>query len=169
MEWIQIWIQIVVPLFTLLCGGFGGYFVKYYLDKRSESETRIFKDKREHYRNLILCLKSLREGKGENIDLFFFEYSFIWLYAPDNVIRYANKLVEKLKTHRKISLEDQKLVGELLVEIRRDIGFARTNLKETDYIYVSGDWGNKHTKCAILADNSEHNFVASIQHTEKKV
>lgn len=133
------WIQIVVPLLTLLLGGIGGYFVKYYLDKKSESETRAFKDKREHYRNLILCLKSLREGKSEHIDLFFFEYSFIWLYAPDNVIRSANKLVEKLKTSRKLSLEDQKLVGELLVEIRRDIGFARTDLKATDYIYVSDD------------------------------
>jgi hypothetical protein len=89
--------------------GVGGYFVKYYLDKKSESETRAFKDKREHYRNLILCLKSLREGKSEHIDLFFFEYSFIWLYAPDNVIRSANKLVEKLKTSRKISLKIKNL------------------------------------------------------------
>ncbi|MDI6654333.1 MAG: hypothetical protein QME59_00390 [Candidatus Hydrothermarchaeota archaeon] len=133
------WIQIVVPLFTLFFGGIGGYFVKYYLDKKSESETRVFKDKREHYRNLILCLKSLREGESAHIDLFFFEYSFIWLYAPDNVIRSANKLVEKLKTSRKLSSEDQKLVGELLVEIRRDIGFDRTDLKAMDYIYVSDD------------------------------
>jgi hypothetical protein len=115
------------------------YHITYRSVKKSESETRAFKDKREHYRNLILCLKSLREGKSEHIDLFFFEYSFIWLYAPDNVIRSANKLVEKLKTSRKLSLEDQKLVGELLVEIRRDIGFARTDLKATDYIYVSDD------------------------------
>jgi hypothetical protein len=131
------WIQIVGPLLSLFFGGIVGYFVKYYLDKKSESETRAFKDKREHYRNLILCLKSLREGESEHINLFFYEYSFIWLYAPDNVIRSANKLVEKLKTSRKLSVEDQKLVGELLVEIRRDIGFARTDLKATDYIYVS--------------------------------
>jgi hypothetical protein len=133
------WIQIVGPLLSLFFGGIVGYFVKYYLDKKSESETRAFKDKREHYRTLILCLKSLREGESEHINLFFYEYSFIWLYAPDNVIRSANKLVEKLKISRKLSLEDQKLVGELLVEIRRDIGFARTDLKATDYIYVPGD------------------------------
>jgi len=130
------WIQIVDPLLTLLIGGIGGYFVKYFLDKKSESETRAFKDKREHYRNLILCLKSLREGQRVNIDLFFFEYSFIWLYAPDKVILSANKLIEKMTTSKKLSLEDQQLVGDLLVEIRRDMGFARTDLEATDYIYV---------------------------------
>jgi hypothetical protein len=82
-------------------------------------------------------LKSLREGESQHVDLFFFEYSFIWLYAPDNVIRSANKLVERLKTSRKLSADDQKLVGELLVEIRRDIGFKATDLKSTDYVYVS--------------------------------
>jgi hypothetical protein len=131
------WNQIVIPLLTLIFGVIGGYFIKYYLDKKSESETRAFKDKREHYRNLILCLKSLREGESQHVDLFFFEYSFIWLYAPDNVIRSANKLVERLKTSRKLSADDQKLVGELLVEIRRDIGFKATDLKSTDYVYVS--------------------------------
>lgn len=131
------WNQIVVPLLTLIFGAIGGYFIKYYLDKKSESETRAFKDKREHYRNLILCLKSLREGESQHVDLFFFEYSFIWLYAPDNVIRSANKLVERLKTSRKLLADDQKLVGELLVEIRRDIGFKATDLKSTDYVYVS--------------------------------
>jgi len=130
------WIQIVNPLLTIIVGGIGGYFVKYYLDKKSESETRAFKDKREHYRNLIFCLKSLREGQSVNIDLFFFEYSFIWLYAPDNVILSANKLIEKVTTSKKLSLEDQQLVGDLLVEIRRDMGFARTDLEATDYIYV---------------------------------
>ena len=130
------WIQIVDPLPALLVGGISGYVVKYVLDKKSESETRKFKDKREHYRSLILCLKSLREGQSVNIDLFFFEYSFIWLYAPDNVILSANKLIKKMTTSKKLSLEDQQLVGDLLVEIRRDMGFAQTGLKATDYIYV---------------------------------
>jgi hypothetical protein len=131
--------QIIVQLLFILLASIFGYFVRYFLDKKSESETRRFKDKREHYRNLILCLKSLREGESAHLDLFFFEYSFIWLYAPDNVVKAANKLVEKLHTSRKLSVEDQKLVGELLVEIRRDIGFPRTELKSADYIYVSDD------------------------------
>ena len=128
------WDQIVVPLLTLLFGGMGGYLIKYYLEKKSESETRIFKDKREHYRNLLLCLKSFREGESEHIDLFFFEYSFLQLYAPDNVIRSASKLANKLRTSSMLSVEDQRLVGELLVEVRRDMGFGKTELEAEDYM-----------------------------------
>ena len=132
------WSKLVVQILTLFFGGLSGYFVKYYLDKKSESESRAFNDKREHYRNLILCLKSMREG-GDSTDFFFFEYSFIWLYAPDNVIRAANKLVEKLRESKRLSSDDQSLVGDLLVQIRRDIGFASTSLNANDYIYVSND------------------------------
>jgi hypothetical protein len=129
------WTQII----TLLSGGIIGYFIKYYLNKKSESESRLFKDKREHYRTLILCLKSLREGESKHIDLFFFEYTFIWLYAPDNVIRAANKLVERLSLNKRITSEDQIFIGNLLIEIRHDIGFPRTHLTSADYLYLSDD------------------------------
>jgi len=52
-------------LFSLAFGGAAGYLLKFYLDRRNAEEERAFADKREHYRNLLLCLKSLREGKAE--------------------------------------------------------------------------------------------------------
>ena len=77
-------------LFFAGVGAAGGYVLKYILDKRGEAESRRFKDKRDHYRNLILATKSLAEGQKENVSLFWFEYSFLWLYAPDIVLKAAH-------------------------------------------------------------------------------
>jgi hypothetical protein len=81
---------------SIACGGAAGYLLKFYLDRRKAVEERAFADKREHYRNLLLCLKSLREGKSEHTELLWFEYSFLWLHATDSVIKSANTLVAKI-------------------------------------------------------------------------
>ena len=63
------WLQLVSA------GAGAGNLLKFYLDRRKAAEERAFVDKREHYRNLLLCLKSLREGKSEHRELLWFEYS----------------------------------------------------------------------------------------------
>ena len=74
-----------------------GALLTFYLDRRKAAEERAFADKREHYRTLLLCLKSLREGESKHTELLWFEYSFLWLHAPDSVIKSANALVAKVK------------------------------------------------------------------------
>jgi len=120
----------------LLSGAFGavaGYLLKFFLDRRKAMEERAFTDKREHYRNLLVCLKSLREGKSEHTDLLWFEYSFLWLHAPDSVITSANALVTKIKEGSVKAEELAPFVGDLLLQIRRDMGFPRTSLLQTDF------------------------------------
>jgi len=115
--------------------GFGivvGYLLKDYLDRRKEAEVRRIADRRDHYRNLILCLKSLSEGQRNNDELLRFEYSFLWLYAPDSVIQSFNHLLRRLKeegSSPKVSSE----VGELILAMRRDLGFERTRLLASEF------------------------------------
>lgn len=125
MDWFQ--------LLSAAIGAVAGYLLKFYLDKRKAAEERVFADKREHYRNLILCLKSLREGNSENTELLWFEYSFLWLHSPDSVIRSANALVTKVKEGSANAEELAPVAGEFLLQIRRDMGFPRTSLLPEDF------------------------------------
>jgi hypothetical protein len=120
-------------LLSAALGGVVGYLLKFYLDRWKAAEERAFADKREHYRNLLLCLKSLREGSSEDIDLLWFEYSFLWLHAPDSVIKSANTLMVKIKEGSEKAEELAPFIGELLLQIRRDMGFSKTSLVPTDF------------------------------------
>ena len=124
------WPQILI---TAL-GGVAGYFIKFYLDGLKSKEERAFSDKREHYRNLILCLKSLSEGQSNNNDLLWFEYSFLWLHAPDNVVKSANNLVSAIKSSESKAADIAPLTGDLLLNIRKDMGFSKTQLLQNDYL-----------------------------------
>ncbi len=129
------------PLVNLIVAAVGavfGYLLKYNLDKRGEAESRRFTDKREHYRNLILTIKNLTddEKQAKNAqDIFWFEYSFLWLYAPDTVLRSANTVARILKESSSptADLKDSAL-GELLLEMRRGIGFKASEMTSLDYL-----------------------------------
>jgi len=105
----------------------------YFFDRRKAAAERAVAGKLEHYKNLILCLKSLREGDSKHVDLLWFEYSFLWLHAPDSVIRAFNLLVTKLKSGAADREQLAPLVGELLLHVRRDMGFENTELQSTEF------------------------------------
>ena len=115
-------------------GAVGGYLLKYSLDKRGEAETRRFTDKREHYRNLILAIKSLAEGEREHEKLFWFENAFLWLYASDAVLRSANAVATILQTSPAPDTELNNALGKLLLAMRRDIGFASSQMNSSDFV-----------------------------------
>jgi hypothetical protein len=109
-----------------------GYILKDYLDKRKDAEAKRVADRRDHYRNVILCLKSLSEGKRDNDELLRFEYPFLWLYAPDTVIHSFNRLLCRLSADRS-ELELSSEVADLILAMRRDLGFKRTRLLTSDF------------------------------------
>lgn len=107
--------------------------IKLFLAGKKEAEKHRLEDKLNHYTNLILCLKSLKEGKSDNIELLWFEYSFLWLYAPDTVIKSFNKLLDAIKPESKPLGDSSLLIGDLLVSIRHDMGYSKTLLKSKDF------------------------------------
>ena len=122
----------LINIIVGLIGGFIGYFIKDYVDQRKELKSQQMIDRREHYRNLLLSLKSLSEGKREHTALLSFEYQFLWLHAPDSVIRSANKLIQKLNSQGKQpKVLDE--VGELVLEMRKDLCFQKTKLSTNDF------------------------------------
>jgi len=122
-------------LAKLLLTGLGvaiGYFLKAYFDRRKDTEAARVADRREHYRNLVLCLKSISEGQRDKVELLRFEYSFLWLYAPDTVIRSFNQLLHHLRSGEGASKSSSE-IGELILAMRRDLGFKRTCLSASDF------------------------------------
>ena len=122
-------------LITLVLLGIGtvfGYFLQHYLERRKELEIQRIVDRRDHYRNLVLCLKSISEGKRDNDELLRFEYAFLWLYAPDSVILSFNHLICRLNSGDDIQMVDAE-VGELILAMRRDLGFERTQLLSSEF------------------------------------
>lgn len=111
-------------------GLLGGYFIKYILDKRGEAESRRFADKREHYRNLILAIKSLGEGGIDHEQLFWFERAFLWLYASDGVLQRANEVASRLRSSP-ADLNDA--LGDLMLAVRRDMGFKATKITPASF------------------------------------
>jgi hypothetical protein len=122
----------IITLGLLGIGTAIGYLLKDYLDRRKEAEIRRIADRRDHYRNLMLCLKSLAEGRRDNDELLRFEYSFLWLYAPDSVIHSFNHLLRRLNSESATPIVASE-VGELVLAMRRDLGFERTRLSALEF------------------------------------
>lgn len=132
MQEVLTWFVTNFLLIAALCSGIFA-LVKWSDDRKKVAEERMFSDKREHYKSMLLGLKSLREGQTKNLDLLWFEYTFLWLHAPDGVIDSANKLLTKIKDENPAADEYVPLVGELLLQIRKDMGFENTKLRATDF------------------------------------
>jgi len=99
----------------------------YYFDRRKAAEDRRAADRREHYRNVILCLKNLRDGHADHVDLLRFEYAFLWLYAPNGVVQAAGALLDKISAGG-VADDLRPLINELIVQMRRDMGFGRAGI-----------------------------------------
>lgn len=135
------WEVIVIPvelinLINLAMVGLGtviGYFLKDYLDRRKEAEIKRIADRRDHYRTLILALKSLSKGQRDNEEALRYEYSFLWLYAPDAVIRSFNHLLHRLNSESDTPQVASE-VGELVLAMRRDLGFKDTRLSASEFV-----------------------------------
>jgi hypothetical protein len=122
----------IITLGLLGIGTAIGYLLKDYLDRRKEAEIRRVADKRDHYHKVILCLKSLAEGRRDNDELLRFEYSFLWLYAPDAVINSFNHLLRRLSSESGTPPVASE-IGELILAMRRDLGFKCTRLSASEF------------------------------------
>ena len=114
-----------------------GFAIKHWLEKRSEAESRRFEDRRKHFENLLLASKNFAEGEERHADLFWFEYSFIWLSASEPVIHGANAVVAILEKLPREITELNLALGQLVAKMRRDLGLGTSGVAASDYLAAS--------------------------------
>lgn len=139
---------------TLLSSDFLKFFipaagatVAWFINERRKVRWEQFKRKEERYQELLRCIKgfyvesSNRELKRQFID----QVSLCWLYAPDEVIRYANNFFTTIHTSRKPLANDEekeKALGQFILEIRKDM-LSRRLVSKT--FLTDSDWKNYTT------------------------
>ena len=105
--------SVTVPLLA----GVAGWIGKEAVQRAWENQ----KAKRESYQRLLDSLPGLYgQADPAKVDQFLAEIRRFWLMCPDHVIRKANELTEAIKEAKSDTIKER-LLGELLIGIRRDI------------------------------------------------
>lgn len=127
-----------------LGGGFVGYFIKYYLDLQFVKRSQAIAKKREVYEEITKALGVFISGRDSNINdkSRFLEYfSKLWLWASDSVVRTANELSDIMigldSSNKQGQEKAKRAFSNFVLEMRKDLGFPKTNLKPDEYRFVS--------------------------------
>jgi hypothetical protein len=133
--------EIVISIFG---GGTIGYFTKYYLDLQLAKQYEAMAKKREVYEEIATALGVFVSGRNITTDdkkRFLEYYSKLWLWASDSVIQAGNKFMDIMISFDGSKEEEQKKAkrayGSFIIEMRKDLGFPKTNLKPDEYRFAS--------------------------------
>ncbi len=141
------WVNIIVPVTTLLIGAFTTYLVQKNLQEKRDIERRLSEKRHEMYMEILdiftgsiigeyneqkvkeIAFSSKRKKK--NVELA--------LIGEDNVVKAYNELLgysAKLKQDKskEKSYEDIRLFAKLLLEIRKSLGYKKTKLNDVDIL-----------------------------------
>lgn len=128
----QATLNILIPVVAALIA-LGSGLLTFHLNECSKRRYEEYKRREERYASLIRSLKGFyetspsEEKKTEFLD----QVSLCWMYCPDDVINRAYRFLSTVRTGQKYSKKDQeKAVGELILEIRRDL-IGRKPLRKT--------------------------------------
>jgi len=120
--------------------GIIGYLLKYKYSQKSE----VMSKKREVYEEISTALGVFLTGRDITADdkkRFLEDYSKLWLWAPDSVIRAGNEFMDIMMGFNSSDEEAQKeakrAYTNFVIEMRRDLGFPSTLLKSNEYRFVS--------------------------------
>jgi hypothetical protein len=120
-----------------------GYLIKYRLSQKSEAMAK----KREVYEEISTALGVFVAGRDTTPDdkkRFLDQYSKLWLWAPDSVIRAANEFIDIIMTLNSSNRQEQRnakhAYTNFVIEMRKDLGFPKTSLKFDEYRF--GSFGN---------------------------
>jgi hypothetical protein len=125
---------------SLVLGGLGGAFLTHYLNVRRERTSTIFAHKRENYEILLGSIKGFWTAKSDKQEIFISEVNRSWLYASDDVVRHSIRFLESCAHYSSkggLSLfptkEADKMIGLILVAMRKDLGFKKTDLSASEF------------------------------------
>lgn len=124
-------------------GGFVGYLVKYFFDRRMQIKGEILAQKRLVYSQAADTMRIFLSGFGESSpghDKFLAAYSHLWLWGSDPVLHKLNSFLELVRTGDEEPLaEHQKRLrrtfGATMLRMRKDL--VPTDLTEGDYRFIT--------------------------------
>lgn len=130
-------------LATLVGGGLVGYFVKYLLDRRMQVIAEIMAQKREVYAQTASSMRIFLSGSGGGSpyqDQFLADYSRLWLWGSDDVIRSLNSFLDLNRVGEEPVIDERQkrlrnTFSATMNLMRRDL--RHTDLSAEDYRFVS--------------------------------
>lgn len=107
-------------------------------------ESVLLEKRREVYERISDSLRIFISGHAasdNDKERFHAAYAACWLWAPDHVLENLNKFIgmqqdiaANLNSHTQGDLKQ--LFGEIILGMRRDVGFPVTTMQEKSYIFV---------------------------------
>lgn len=108
-------------------------------------EEKILEKRRLIYEQIVSSLRIFISGHGisnEQKEKFYEAYAATWLWAPDEVLSSLNIFIEKQiqnnGTYGAVSQEMLKILyANVILEMRKDVGFIDTNIKPENYVFAT--------------------------------
>lgn len=108
-------------------------------------EEKILEKRRLIYEQIVSSLRIFISGHGasnEQKEKFYEAYAATWLWAPDQVLSTLNIFIEhqiqNTGTDGRVPQETlKKLYANVILEMRKDVGFSDTNIKSDNYVFAT--------------------------------
>ena len=107
-------------------------------------ESALLEKRRGIYERISNSLRIFISGHASSEkekEMFHTAYSACWLWAPDTIIEKLNeflKIQQAIVTDPKSYSQEQmkQVYGEIILGMRKDVGFPSTKMEETSYSFV---------------------------------
>ncbi|WP_294892092.1 MULTISPECIES: hypothetical protein [unclassified Sulfuricurvum] len=107
-------------------------------------EEKILEKRRLIYEQIVSSLRIFISGHGvsdEQKEKFYEAYAAAWLWAPDEVLSNLNIFIEHQIQNTSVygTLPQEilkKLYANVILEMRKDVGFNDTNIKPENYVFA---------------------------------
>lgn len=111
------------------------------------NEDKVLERRRQIYEEIVSALRIFISGHGistEQKEKFYEAYASAWLWAPDSVLIKLNTFVEQqIKYTEKTEITNQEIMkkqyGDIVLEMRKDVGFVETEITSKNYVFATFD------------------------------
>jgi len=113
----------------------------YSFNHRLSQKTEALAKKKQVYEEISASLSIFVCGRDATNRRkgFLDEYAKLWLWAPDPVVQAANELlhimIEFDASDNQQQRDAKRAYADFMIEMRRDLGFSKTVLKHSEYIF----------------------------------
>ena len=139
------WLQLIIPLITLLLGGGVTYFVQSRITAHRIEIEKLRDDRRKVYLGYLKPIiktwsAAVQGGNVQEVASLFTSAEFrerlfeINLMGSDEVVKAVNSMMQAIYLGEPDTKKIMMVFGELLLAIRRDLGYDNTQLDAFDML-----------------------------------